>query len=342
MDRRIKKRTPHWPSYARALKREADRRAEEEGSDFDPLIEKALRIEDPYYKTQALAWIARRMTGAGMEGSRVFSKAVKTAKEVQQEWRRAEVLIQVASEMSKAGARDFEALTDAMGAIRNPGHRRKALEATRRRMALVGVDFPKISQKAPRKKRRPPVEAPPTRKGKEITLGLLNTYEGKTLQNAHIRAIARAAPLCYAYGLNLCLFGFPLADADEAVSMVEKESRVGEGKGYIRRLFDEGRLFVLEIPKEATLPGIGEIVATTSQPDSKKRVQLDKIAKIGRPFCVLMGLGSRGLPKGVLRLSRHHLELTGKGIPLETCTAMGILAALLSSGVVKISFKKSI
>jgi hypothetical protein len=330
MGRQIKKRTPHWPSYARALKREAGRRAEGEG-DFDPLIEKALGIEDPYYRAQALAWIARRMADAGVEGAKVFSEAVKAAKEVQQEWRRAEVLVHVASEMSKAGAGDFETLIDAMEAIRTPLHRRKALEAARRRMARAGVDFPKISAKASREKRRPIVEAVTPRKDKKITLGLLNTYRGKTLREVHIRAASRAAPLCYAYGLNLCLFGFPLVDAEEVVSRVEKESRVGEGRSYIRGLFDEGRLFVLGVPKEATLPGLGEIVATTSQPDSKKRVQVDKIAEKSRPFCVLMGLGSRGLPKGILRLSRRHLELTGKGIPLETCTAMGVLAALLSS-----------
>lgn len=332
MGRQIKKRTPHWPSYARALKREAGRMAEEKERDFDPLIEKAWGIEDPYYRAQALAWIARKMADAGAESAWVFSKAVEAAKQVQQEWRHAEVLVQVASEMSKAGAGDFRALIDAMEAIRDPSHRRKALEAARRRMARAGVDFPKISRKASRKKRKRTVEAPPIHKNKKsITLGLFNTYRGKTLQDAHIRAVARAAPLCYAYGLNLCLFGFPVEDAGETVSRVERESRVGEGRSYVRRLFDEGRLFVLEVPKEAALPGIGEIVTTTSRPDPKKRIQLDKIAKKSRPFCILMGLGSRGLPKGILRLSRRHLELTGKGIPLETCTAMGVLAALLSS-----------
>jgi hypothetical protein len=88
MGRQIKKRTPHWPSYARALKREAGRRAEGEG-DFDPLIEKALGIEDPYYRAQALAWIARRMADAGVECTKVFSESGRAAKEVQQEWRRA-------------------------------------------------------------------------------------------------------------------------------------------------------------------------------------------------------------------------------------------------------------
>jgi len=330
MSRRIKKRTPHWPSYARALKREAGRIVEESEGDFNPLIEKAQGIEDPYYKAQALAWIGRRMADAGVESPWVFSKALKAVKDVQQEWRRAEVLVQVAAEMSKAGTWDVGALVDVIDSIRDLNPRRKALEAARRRMIKAGVDFSKIPAKISRKKRRLPVEAPPTHKRKEITLGLLNTYEGQTLQDAHIRAAARAAPLCYAYGLNLCIFGFPLVDAEEIVSRVEKESRIGEGRGYIRRLFDDGCLFVLGVPKEAALPVIGEIVATTSKPDPKKRVQLDKIAKKSRPFCVLMGLGSRGLPKGLLGLSRHHLELTGKDIPLETCTAMGVLAALLS------------
>jgi hypothetical protein len=341
MDRRIKKKTPHWPAYARALKREAGRRAEEAEKDFNPLIEKAQGIEDPYYRAQALGWIGRMMADAGVDSPWVFSKAVEAARKVQQEWRRAEILIQVVSEMSKTRIGEFGVLIDAIDAIHDPRHRRKALEVARRRMARAGIDFPKIPAKVSRNKRRPPEEVPPIPKGNKITFGLLNTYRGKTLQDAHIRAAARAAPLCYAYGLNLCLFGFPLADAEEAISRIEKESMVGEGRSYIRRLFDEGRLFVLEAPKEAVLSGMGEIVATTSRPDPKKRVHLDKIAKKRRPFCVLMGLGSRGLPKGLLRLSMHHLELTGKDIPLETCTAMGVLAARLSSDVVKIYFKKS-
>lgn len=325
---RKKKRTPHWPSYARALKREAGRMAEEE--DFN-LVEKAQGIQDPYYRAQALGWIARRMADAGRECSWVFLKAVEAAKQVQQEWRRAEVLVQLAVEMSKARAGDFKALIDAVEGIRDPRHREKALEVARRRMVRVGVDLPIISGEDPKEKRMPAAEAPSDYKRNTIILGLLNTYRGKTLLDAHIRVVARAAPLCYAYRLDLCLFGFPVADAGEIVSRVERESRVGEGGSYLRKLFDEGRLFVLRIPDEAALPGIGELVATTSRPDPKKMVSLDKIAKKSRPFCILMGLGSQGLPKGVLRLSRHHLELTGQGIPLETCTAMGALAALLSS-----------
>ena len=323
------KKRPHWPSYARTLKREAKRTAENGNRDFDPLLKRAGRIDDVYYRSQALAWIARRMTCLGLDGTRVFSKAVKAATRVEPDWRRAEILVQVGSEMTRAGAKEFGALFSAIEGIDNSKHRKEALQVVRRRMARAGIESPKTPQrKRHSEKKELQVKELPGKKGrKKITLGLLNTYTAKTLQDAHIRAIARAAPLCYAFDLNLYLFGFPVGGALEAISMVERTTRVGGGR-YLRRLFEEGRFFVHEIPKVPVLKGVGELVATTSSPDPKKRAELAEITGGDNSFCFLMGLGSRGLPKGVLRTCRRHLELTGEDIPLETCTAMGVLAAL--------------
>ncbi len=338
------RRKPHWPSYARSLKREAKKLAEAgEKKDFDRLIERALGIGDAYYRAQALAWIARRRHEAGYDSSQLFIRAVKTAEKVPQEWRRAEILVDIAYEMSKAGVKDFDPLLKAVGDIESEEHRFEALRAVRRRMAKLGLDTSGISlkarvsreraERAPRKEKKlPPDISSIENKRKRITLGLFNTYTGKSLGVAHIRAIARAAPLCFAFNLNLCLFGFPVETPEEAAERVESETQVGEGNGYTMKLFREGRLFVLDFPDEPVLPNLGELVATTPSPSPKKRIAIERITKGSSPFCLLMGLGAEGLPKSVLRLAKYHLELTGKNIPLETCTAMGVLAAKLGSG----------
>jgi hypothetical protein len=335
MSHRKEKRHPHWPSYARRLKREAKTISETEDRNFAPLIEKAGGIEDHYYRAQSLAWIARRMTDVGGEGDPVFSRAIRAAKKVEQEWRRAEVLVQVASEMTKAGVEDLGVVVREIKDIGDPGRKDEALKIIERRTAMAGISFPKIEasrktgEKAARKRIKPPTVVPPEEKRtKRITLGLVNTYRGKRLQDAHIRAMARAAPLCWAFNMNLSLFGFPVADGTDAVSRVERESQVGEGGSYLRRLYEEGRLFILEVPGAPESTEVGEIIATTSRPNPKKRTRFEDLAT-DRPLCILMGLGSQGLPGSILRLSRHHLEITGGDIPLETCTAMGVLAAKL-------------
>jgi hypothetical protein len=329
---------PHWPSYARKLKREAKRIAGEEDPDFDSLIHRARGIPGSYYRAQALAWIAREMASAGRGGALLFSEAIEAARGVPQGWRRAEVLVAVASVMVKSGTGDPRDMLAAIEEIPSAEHRKRARKAILRRMARRGIDLQRFSRTSgpSRPPRGPPRrgegtgtrgDLPPKGK-KRPALALLNTYTGEALKEAHIRAIARAAPLCYAFDLDLCLLDFPSAEGGEIVERVEGETRVGEAGGYLRRLHKEGRLFVLESPWGTDL---GEWVATTAHPDPRKWTEIEAIAQKGRPFCVLMGLGSRGLPDRVLKEARYHVELTGRSIPLETCTAMGVLAAKLGA-----------
>jgi hypothetical protein len=240
--------------------------------------------------------------------------------------------------MSKAGTDNFGVLINAIEGIDSSEHRLTALQAVRRSMARIGIDFPNtFSREKSREDRRKKFIQETTelkvkgrkKEKKKITLGLFNTYTGKSLQVAHIRAVARASPLCYAFNLNLCLFGFPIEDVLEIVSRVENETRVGESGMYIRRLFEEDSLFIKEVPDTHFIKDIGELVATTSRPDNKKRVGLENIKKESRPYCLLIGLGSQGLPKSILKTCKRHIEITGKDIPLETCTAMGVMAAKL-------------
>lgn len=335
-----KKLTTHWPSYARGLKREARKLVEVgDRKSFYMLIDKALGIGDAYYRAQALAWVARRMQEAGYDSSKYFLKAVATTEKVPQEWKRSEILVNIAYEMSMAGAKDFKPLLRAVESIDNEEHRRKAIKAISRRMAKLGLESrappePRASiaksEKATIEKKELTTKIPPTKNKKEsIIMGLYNTYAGKSLRVAHIRAIARAAPLCYAFNLNLSLFGFPVETPEEVVEKVENETRVGKEESYIKKLFEEGRLFVLDFPEKHFQSESGELVATTPHPDPRKKISIEEISISNSSFCLLMGLGNQGLPGNILKKVKYHLELTDKNISLETCTAMGVLAAKL-------------
>ncbi len=322
----------HWPSYARMLKREANQSLREDLR-FDSLLEKARMIEDPYYESQALSWIARRMAAGGMAADGVFSESIQTAKMVEQEWRRAELLISISSEMFKAGAEDFGGLMDAVWGMRGEEHRTATYQTIHTKMRRAGLEPPATPQgrtgsRTPNKTGAKNTPKKMLGEGMEkMSIGLYNTYKGASLQTPHIRAVARAAPLCHAFNLNLVLFSFPTQNIEDIVEAAERETGIGEGGRYLRTLHSSGRVFLMGQPDHHIIPGVGEIVATTSNPDEDKRVDLKSLINKGGKICFLMGLGSEGLPKKLLDLTRRHLELTGRAIPLETCTAMGVLAA---------------
>lgn len=161
---------------------------------------------------------------------------------------------------------------------------------------------------------------PPPEWGR-FSLGLYNTYRG-SLKEAHTRAISRAATLCYAYGMKLALFGFPLESEEEVMHRVARDTRIGGGGNFLDLLHESGGLGVFPYPKRSFIPGLGELVATTSQPERGKEFTLEREGE----FYLVMGLGKKGLPQSFLNMAKKHLELTGKGVPLETCTVMGVIA----------------
>ncbi len=159
---------------------------------------------------------------------------------------------------------------------------------------------------------------------KSVTMGLYNTYE-KKLSSAHVRAVARAAPLCYAFGLKLGLFGFPFRSTKEAVEKVGSDSKVDKGGFYLKLLEKEDRFFVYPSIHEKDL---GILVATTPKPHPNKLTDLVSLKKV-KKLCIFLGVGKTGLPNSVLSQAKYHLEFSGKNIPFETSTAMGILAYML-------------
>lgn len=158
--------------------------------------------------------------------------------------------------------------------------------------------------------------------GPRHVFALVDGYAGG-LAAPHLRAVARAAPLCAAFDLDLVLMGFPTEDAASLVDLVDAETNVGEGTSYARQLLDAGRLRLMPLEHGVPDHWPGTPVATTPHPAVGRAVALHDVAA---PVCLLVGQGKQGLPRKLLAAVPHHHELTGQGISLETGTAMGILA----------------
>ncbi|MEA3203170.1 MAG: uncharacterized protein QOI63_845 [Thermoplasmata archaeon] len=181
------------------------------------------------------------------------------------------------------------------------------------------------------------------------TLGLYNCYDPKQWHDIMRITLARAAPVALAFDCDVATFGFPFAQArrrgakatdglatpGQVAGFVAEGTSIGEGGEAFQALVEAGRFRMLPFPDAAGFPpALGRLVATTPSPDPAKAVSPLEAARelaAGRSQLLLYGLGPRGLPKEVLEGARHHLELTGKGIPLETATALGALPALLAA-----------
>lgn len=167
-------------------------------------------------------------------------------------------------------------------------------------------------------------------------LALYDTYEGG-LKEVHMRAIARAAPLCYAFDLDLALMGFPAEDLQRLLRAVSSETNIGEGGRYLDELAKAKRVHLVPCTTKEPPTDWSEVglpVATTPEPDPMKSVDFPPALIAARKagydkLCLIMGLGKRGLPDSLLRGVRHHLELTGRKVSMETATAMGVIAERL-------------
>ncbi len=161
-----------------------------------------------------------------------------------------------------------------------------------------------------------------------IVLCLVNTYDKLKLHEIHLRTIARAAPLCYAYDLHLALMDFNFwKNEEEMVKQVADYTTIGEHGRYAIELLKAGKIHLIDkIPAH-----FGEVIATTSKPDEKKRISFEDLKDLikRRSATFLMGLGRRGLPKDIMKKAKYHYDVTEKGISLETCSAMGAIATAI-------------
>jgi hypothetical protein len=167
-------------------------------------------------------------------------------------------------------------------------------------------------------------------------LVLFNSYDPKRLAEAHRRALARAAPVALAYDGNLATLGFPfdpeLRTPVEVAKWLATTTSIGKGGELLIELAEGGRFQTFDMPRKGLPPQLGTVVATTSKPDETRRVDPEWAAgelAQGRSLCMLFGLGPKGLPRDVIDLSRHHLDVTRRGVALETCTALGAVPAAI-------------
>jgi len=75
------------------------------------------------------------------------------------------------------------------------------------------------------------------------------------------------------------------------------------------------------------------VVVTTNRPEAKKATTAQQLANLlrrGSSILLVFGLGPHGLDdRDVYPLGRFHFDLTGRGLSLETATALGAAPALI-------------
>lgn len=177
-----------------------------------------------------------------------------------------------------------------------------------------------------------------------LTLGIVNTYDRIKVHEAHYRSIARAAPVAYAFGFNLALFDYPFKmNAEELVGFVKDKTTIGNSGKYLEELFGSGRFFVFVLPEKGFQPQFGWVVVTTSHPAKEKQIRLPELADLinkKKSFLFLIGLGHKGLPAELFEMAHYHLDITSKGVSLETCTAIGAVPAVISGYLERMKVQK--
>ena len=171
---------------------------------------------------------------------------------------------------------------------------------------------------------------------RRITFGIYNTYDPLKLREPHRRAIARAGALCAAYEINLALFGFPLpaelSTPLEMADFVAKSTTIGQEGKYLLDIAGEGKVHIFDYPSRGFPPQLGIPIATTCRPEVRKKISPGEVMDTlhhKKGVLLVLGLGPRGLADDIKKICTYHLDITGKGYSLETCTAMGAIAGYL-------------
>ena len=258
-----------------------------------------------------------------------FAEALDESKQIKQIEKRTKEQIKIAKGFIKIGKNDLgkEILVKNHESIDNRSIK-KSIEQTMQESNMKFDDIQPV-QKDKKTSHYTPSSLPAST-GK--TLGLYDTYEG-AIKPIHIRTIARAAPLCAAFGLDLALMGFPIKNLKDFIKQATTDTTIGEGGKYLQFLFDENRIhtYPCSQKKPPNFTNNELAVATTAHPDENKTISVTEafIKKGTNPrkrLIFIMGLGKKGLPSTLLKRLDYHLELTGNQVSLETCTAMGIIA----------------
>ena len=164
-----------------------------------------------------------------------------------------------------------------------------------------------------------------------LTIGLYNSYDPRKFHEAHRRSLARAGPIALAFECNLVTFGFPmdptLKTPIEIAQWITTTTSIGQDGEYLLQLAQTGRYSNYSFIDKGFPPQLGTIVITTCHPASNKAIDVAFVANLllkRQSVCLIFGLGRKGLPPKIINRGQYHLDITaGRGISLETCTALG-------------------
>jgi len=169
-------------------------------------------------------------------------------------------------------------------------------------------------------------------------MGLYNSLDQVRFAEAHRRALARAAPVAAAFDCNIAVFGFPfdreLRTPCEIAEWLVTTTSIGQGGDWIVKLAREGRFGSFPLPRGGFPPQLGKVVVATRKPREKLSISPLEAAGMldeGRSVLLLFGLGPRGLPEKIMDMGEFHMDLTGRRISFETCTAMGAAPAVIQT-----------
>ena len=169
-------------------------------------------------------------------------------------------------------------------------------------------------------------------------MGLYNTYDPTKFREAHRRVLARCGPVATAFDCNLATFGFPyereMRTSQDIVDWLATTTTIGEGGQYLIELAKTGRFQVFDKPSKGFPPQFGDVVITTRKPSAVKTVSPAELADMishGQSVLLLFGLGPQGLPKDLFKVGKYHLDITQRGVSMETCTAIGAVPAVLKT-----------
>jgi hypothetical protein len=344
-----------------------------EGMDIEEIMDEILKVEDAQVRSKLLGYLNLqcKKSGVGTGEASPLDVAVEASIEAPEE-ERLEVLRYLAEKSSSK--HEIEIVAGGAGSLKEPARKARLMAALgtsadragEKEMALEffnegqricssvknakekGKIHMNLTQglercsgrKIDKKGKKEVKKAAGKTKKKEQgevnhMLALYDTYEGG-LKPVHVRAVARAAPLCAAFGLDLALMGFPAKNLEELVKMVASDTKVGKGGKYLKELLAQDRVALVPCTKERPPRNWDELglpVATTSHPEKDKKVGMERAMELAgslhplKRACIIMGLGKRGLPDSLLLSVPYHLELTGSNVALETATAMGVIAA---------------
>jgi hypothetical protein len=305
------------------------------------IIEGALdKLQDNEERARVLATLGGSADKAGFSDHalKLFNSGLEMCKEIHDNEERAKIELNLANGLARCGERD-QAFNVYETALQNAGSNNALRSRIISSMKANGFEI-EIEVITPKIKEIKDEISDVNINSERIVmtpnniLALYDTYEGG-LKTIHLRAVARAAPLCMAFELDLALLGFPASDLNQLVDRVISETDIGQGGKYLKDLLRQGRITMVSCTQKEPPENWDELglpVATTSDPGNEKKITLGDAMILGRDehpegrVCVIMGLGRRGLPVSLLDTVPNHLELTGKNIALETCTAMGVIA----------------